>query len=380
MRATFFRLAGATALATLVTAGATVAEVRTWKSADGNFTVQAELLAVQDGSIRLRKDDGTELTVPLAKLSTADRQFAKENAPSAAAQSPAGEAKAESKQTAKPSALKPAATSAAADAIRDIAEKFYADLRTKERESAAGLLTAEAQKLAQDSKSFLPSLPTPDAEARALTVGKPKVVGKQAEVPVQVRVDGKPQKTILHLRSEDGAWRVFALSAALGKDEKTINFETPRSTAGKEDSLAALVGQKLELDGVTLDGRRLNMADYQGKVVLIDFWATWCGPCREEIPNILANWTKYHDSGFEVIAISVDKDLDALQKFVLAERPPWTVIADQHPSNGNPMGRKYRITSIPTFALLGPDGKVAALNCRGERLGPAIASLLAAKK
>jgi len=56
------------------------------------------------------------------------------------------------------------------------------------------------------------------------------------------------------------------------------------------------------------------------------------------------------------------------------------VIADLHPSNGNPMGRKYRITSIPTFALIGPDGKVASLNCRGERLGPAIASLLAAKK
>jgi len=318
MRAVFFRRVVAVALAVSSAAGATVAEVRTWTSADGKFAVRAELLAVQDGSVSLRKDDGTEVIVPLTKLSADDRQFARENAPSASTQPTAGEAKPTSKQTGKPPALKPVATNSAADAIRDIAEKFYADLRTKERESAADLLTPDAQKLAQDNKSFLPSLPTPDSDARALTVGKPKVVGKQAEVPVQVRTDGKPQKTILHLRSEDGAWRVFALSASLGKDEKTINFETPRSTAGKEDSLAALVGQKLELDGVTLDGRRLNMADYQGKVVLVDFWATWCGPCREEIPNILANWTKYHDSGFEVIAISVDKDLDALQKFVLA--------------------------------------------------------------
>src|SRR4029079_1863241 len=139
---------------------------------------------------------------------------------------------------------------------RETAEKFYTDLRTKERETAAATLTAEAQKLATDKKSSLASLPSPDDGATALKIGKPKIEGKQAEVPVQVRFDGNFQKTILHLRSEGDAWRVFALSVVVGKDEKTINFETPLSSEKKQDPLAALIGQKLELEGVTLDGRR----------------------------------------------------------------------------------------------------------------------------
>ncbi|MBN2291909.1 MAG: TlpA family protein disulfide reductase, partial [Pirellulales bacterium] len=106
------------------------------------------------------------------------------------------------------------------------------------------------------------------------------------------------------------------------------------------------------------------------------FWATWCGPCRAEMPNILENWNKHHADGFEVIAISVDQDMKALREFVAKEQPPWTVVADNFPTNQNKMGARYGIRGIPAFILLGKDGKVVAVNCRGPRLGQEIAKLI----
>jgi thiol-disulfide isomerase/thioredoxin len=203
-----------------------------------------------------------------------------------------------------------------------------------------------------------------------------KLDGKLAEIPVLVRVDGKMHKTKLHLRREEEQWRVFALSATYPEGEKSINFEAESTARKKANPLQALVGKSLPLSGYTLDGSPLDMSHFAGKIVLVDFWATWCGPCRAEIPNILQNWEMYHDRGFEVIAISVDRDLNALKTFVADEQPPWVVVADKHPVNTISMGAKYGIRGIPAFVLLGRDGKVAAVNCRGKRLGQQLAKLL----
>ena len=77
-----------------------------------------------------------------------------------------------------------------------------------------------------------------------------------------------------------------------------------------------------------------------------------------------------------MIAISVDRDLAALQKFVVDEQPPWTVVADNHPHNRQSMGAKFGISGIPAFVLIGRDGKVAAVNCRGQRLGKHLQRLI----
>jgi thiol-disulfide isomerase/thioredoxin len=343
----------------LATGALAVAETRTWTDSTGKHKIEAELLSTKGGKVRLRRDDGKEITIALDRLSEEDQAFVKEQANS-----------------------EPAVVSdEARQVVIDIADKFYRDLRTQDRSEASALLTDTAQELAKTGKSLLAGLPSPDDNARSIKPGKAKIEGTQAEVPVIVRAGGTAQKTMLHLRYEADQWRVFAISAMLADGEVTINFESePPAPGEEEDTLESLVGKEMELQGFGIDGTPLDMSYFQGKVVLIDFWATWCGPCRAEIPNILANWQQYHDAGFEVIAISVDRDLKELRSFVAQENPPWTVVADHHPLNRNQMGDKYRISGIPAFVLLGKDGRVAAVNCRGPGLGRELGKLLGEPK
>jgi thiol-disulfide isomerase/thioredoxin len=345
--------------------GGALAEVRSWSDATGKFKVEAEFQSLKDGKIHLRTTQGKDIAVPLERLSDKDRAVAEKLS--------VGEKPAQEAAPKKPAAVDPKVETQ----LKELTDQFYKDLRTKERTAARDLLTETAKKMMESGKSPLASLPSPDAAANGIKIGKVNVDGKLAEVIVFVRVGGMPVKTILHFRGEAEVWQVFAVSAKLGEDEKTLNFEKPAGSSEKQaDPLLALIGKPMAIEGYTVEGKKLRMDQFEGKVVLIDFWATWCGPCRAEMPNILANWQEYHDRGFEVIAISVDENLNDLRKFVTEENPPWTVVADYHPNNHTKMEKKYKISGIPAFVLIGKDGNVAAVHCRGPRLGKELSKLL----
>ncbi|MDX1969849.1 MAG: TlpA disulfide reductase family protein [Planctomycetaceae bacterium] len=143
-----------------------------------------------------------------------------------------------------------------------------------------------------------------------------------------------------------------------------------------------LPGNKMEVVGTTLAGKKFDWEQYRGKVVLVDFWATWCGPCVAELPNVKANYDKYHAQGFEVVGISLDDDREQLTAFIAEEEIPWTNLfaapKDGQPTQ-QPAAEYYGITGIPTAILVDREGKVISLMARGEMLTELLEKEFAAK-
>jgi peroxiredoxin len=131
-----------------------------------------------------------------------------------------------------------------------------------------------------------------------------------------------------------------------------------------------------DFDEKDLAGKPLSVANHKGKVVLVDFWATWCGPCVAELPNVLKAYEKHHDKGFEIIGISLDQDETKLNNFIKQKNMTWQHFFDGK-GWGNKLAAKYGVSSIPATYLLDGEGKIIGKNLRGEALEAAVAKALA---
>lgn len=127
-----------------------------------------------------------------------------------------------------------------------------------------------------------------------------------------------------------------------------------------------------------LAGKPLSISNYKGKVVLLDFWATWCGPCVAELPNVLKTYEKHHADGFNIIGISLDKEREKLDSFIKEKNMTWPQYFDGQGWE-NKLATTYGIRSIPATYLLDGNGKIIGKDLRGEQLEEAVTKALAKK-
>jgi thiol-disulfide isomerase/thioredoxin len=144
-----------------------------------------------------------------------------------------------------------------------------------------------------------------------------------------------------------------------------------------QDSL--VVGTKFpDFDETDVAGQPLSIASHKGRVVLVDFWATWCVPCRFELPNVITTYQKYHAKGFDIIGVNLDQDKTQMLSFTKDENMNWQQFFDGQRWE-NKLAVKYAIQAIPATYLLDGDGKIIGKDLRGDALEQAVANALAKK-
>ncbi len=136
----------------------------------------------------------------------------------------------------------------------------------------------------------------------------------------------------------------------------------------------AIGGTAPDFTQITPDGKEMKLSELRGKVVLVDFWASWCGPCRRENPNVVKLYNKYKEKGFEILGVSLDNSRDRWLAAIEQDGLTWYHVSDLKGWQ-NAVAKLYSVSSIPHTILLDAEGKIIARNLRGPALEQKLAEL-----
>jgi thiol-disulfide isomerase/thioredoxin len=152
-------------------------------------------------------------------------------------------------------------------------------------------------------------------------------------------------------------------NTAVGMDTQTA--KTMKAQLAHDDKLKSMENKPLTIEGVRLDGSKFSTADWKGKVVFVDFWATWCGPCRAELPRVKKAYADFHEKGLEVLGVSCDNEGSELTKFLDENKDmPWPQLFDAKKPGWHELATSYGIDGIPTMFLIDKKGILRSVSAR----------------
>jgi len=275
---------------------------------------------------------------------------------------------------------------AAATLAKDFYNRFPSDPNAGFAKEQEFTLTAIAVQLGDTNKiSALQALeekrlkdPTLSEDERfriKLEAIQRAVTAKMGEPGLAAIEEKSGRELIRDFPKRDEGYQLLLQAAGQATDPKEAKRLTDEiaSSSAPEDVKAGAKGlmRKMEAMGkpvnikfTATDDREVDFAKLKGKVVLLDFWATWCSPCVAEIPEVKETYKKLHAKGFEIVGISLDSDKSKLEQFIAKEEMPWAQYFDGKGWQ-NKVAQEYGINSIPAMWLVDKKGNLRDMNARG---------------